>query len=98
MSRAFWHTVDYLRLITCKARFPTPTLTIFSFKSNINDCVGMFSGYEEEKRGLKTGTIRGLIPTAENNLSVLPCFVGDAENHNNRLFEHNPSDPKPMQV
>ena len=58
----------------------------------------MFSGYEEEKRGLKTGTIRGLIPTAENNLSVLPCFVGDAENHNNRLFEHNLSDPKPMQV
>lgn len=58
----------------------------------------MFSGYEEEKCGLKTGTIRGLIPTAENNLSVLPCFVGDAEHHNNRLFEHNPSDPKPMQV
>ena len=52
----------------------------------------MFSGYEEEKCGLKTGTIR------ENNLSVLPCFVGDAEHHNNRLFEHNPSDPKPMQV
>ena len=97
MSRAFWHTVDYLRLITCKGRFPTPTLTIFSFKSNISDCVGMFSRYEEEKCGLKTGTIIGIIPTDEHNLSVLPCFVGDAENHN-RLFEHNPSDAKPMQV
>ena len=52
----------------------------------------MFSRYEKEKCGLKTGTIRGIIPTDEHNLSILPCFVGDAENHNNghnnRLFEH----------